>query len=480
MTDSRPPTPRSLYQPSIAMPAPPSKAPTASPAIQSETVPVPPPLPFHLQAPKPPLHPPPVATMPTVVEEEVLSPLTAAPFTFTRNTYVDLSKQRKVEDDTQTVMTMATERRSTWSHSNAGSQFSQNPRRRQTLRKSLNRFSTFVSSGAESFLLRKQTAPEVHTLGEGIPLTTDGHYGTSSSTAAAFEVSIEGWKKQSKFAGTQTLISFQVKSQQQQQSFFVLRRTKHFEWLHEQLAQKFTALCLPPLVVPDGQAQGRFAPQDPQERKRRAYERYLRRLARHPVVGSSEIMKFFLTCSDDAQWKLSRRQLEKDPLKGSAFLQTLTLRPSAASPTTEYARDGEDVVPEFSRVMKHMGIRVDALVEAGNAMLHATPGFQHVFLRLSVMLRRLVRNGQQQSPSSQLNSQSNGTSSSSWCWKKNCAPCAHLSTSIEETSDVMREVADYYALLATQTTEPFVEQLIEYQQLVPTSEVSFVDRHVFE
>ena len=101
------------------------------------------------------------------------------------------------------------------------------------------------------------------------------------------------------------------------------RRYKHFEWLHQVLKQKFSTLCLPPL--PETMGSTSFLP-EAMDRRQRALERYIQRLARHPVVRESKVFRLFVTCTDDAAWKAGKRAAHKDPVQGEHFLQTVALR----------------------------------------------------------------------------------------------------------------------------------------------------------
>lgn len=73
----------------------------------------------------------------------------------------------------------------------------------------------------------------------------------------------------------------------------VSRRYKHFDWLHEQLVNKFRFICVPQL--PGKQIAGRFEHEFVNER-RRHLELWLNRICRHPVLCASFPVQHFLTC----------------------------------------------------------------------------------------------------------------------------------------------------------------------------------------
>jgi sorting nexin-9/18/33 len=77
----------------------------------------------------------------------------------------------------------------------------------------------------------------------------------------------------------------------------VHRRFSHFVALHAALLRRLPGLALPPL--PEKQYAGRFS-NDFVEARRGELERYLARLVRHPVVRYAEVLTFFLSCESDA------------------------------------------------------------------------------------------------------------------------------------------------------------------------------------
>jgi sorting nexin-9/18/33 len=76
----------------------------------------------------------------------------------------------------------------------------------------------------------------------------------------------------------------------------VHRRFSHFVAMHTALTRRLPGLALPPL--PEKQYAGRFS-NDFVEARRGDLERYLSRLVRHPVVRYAEVLTFFLSCEND-------------------------------------------------------------------------------------------------------------------------------------------------------------------------------------
>jgi len=75
----------------------------------------------------------------------------------------------------------------------------------------------------------------------------------------------------------------------------VKRRFRHFVWLHERLCERYPFILMP--LVPDKQVQGRFEAAFI-ERRRKQLERYMNRIALHPVLRSSPIVMQFLKATD--------------------------------------------------------------------------------------------------------------------------------------------------------------------------------------
>ncbi|CAG8826761.1 16259_t:CDS:2, partial [Dentiscutata erythropus] len=91
----------------------------------------------------------------------------------------------------------------------------------------------------------------------------------------------------------------------------VERRFSQFEWLYNRLVVKFGALVLPPL--PEKQYTGRFN-EEFIEKRRSALERFINRLARHPVIRYSDILTHFLSCNDDLEWRKQEKEFDSDKI----------------------------------------------------------------------------------------------------------------------------------------------------------------------
>lgn len=222
--------------------------------------------------------------------------------------------------------------------------------------KSINRFSSFVTSGAEAFIL--SDSPALESKGNG--------HSKEETSASMFEVNEEehfrlarlglgeadchsvdagpSWraktppfsvlvhspsKRSSVLSGAYTIYNVtsifpsippptdwvQVADPEDRHPpsptssssttrITVLRRFSHFVMLHTALSRRLPGIALPPL--PEKQYAGRFS-EDFVEARRGDLERYLNKIVRHPVVRYAEIVVFFLGCESDSvsSWMIS-------------------------------------------------------------------------------------------------------------------------------------------------------------------------------
>lgn len=212
--------------------------------------------------------------------------------------------------------------------------------------KSLNRFSSFVTSGAEEFVLQgsgeeipaapahvrdsttssmsQESKEPVVKLGEA-----DRHFvepgPTWRSKLPPFRILVHSpSKRTSVLSGAYTVYSvtslFDSGGHEDEDPpsspvrITVHRRFSHFVVLHTALSRRLPGISLPPL--PEKQYAGRFN-DDFVEARRGDLERYLSRVVRHPVARYAEVLTFFLGCENDAV-----RFISCDTLR---FVQYLTM-----------------------------------------------------------------------------------------------------------------------------------------------------------
>ena len=213
--------------------------------------------------------------------------------------------------------------------------------------KSLNRFSSFVSSGAEAYVLNGASTPnvpppsikhvfeasddEVESVSRANPTQagtaaaahsdeTDKHFVDAGPSwrqkVPPFRVLVHSpSKRTSTLSGAYTVYTvssiFRPHSPESSETesadsvsssspnaerITVHRRFSRFVVLHTALTRRLPGIALPPL--PEKQYAGRFN-DDFVEARRCDLERYLAMIVRHPVARYAEILTFFLSCESE-------------------------------------------------------------------------------------------------------------------------------------------------------------------------------------
>ncbi|XP_077499424.1 sorting nexin 33-like protein SH3PX1 isoform X1 [Amblyomma americanum] len=176
--------------------------------------------------------------------------------------------------------------------------------------KRFNRFSNFVKSGGESWLLGL-IKPVVPSDEQFHIVECEGKI-SWGTTMDPYYCEVSSPKKESKFKGFKNYIAYQLTPSFNQMP--VSRRYKHFDWLHERLQEKFSLIPVPPL--PDKQISGRYQ-DDFIEHRMAKLQLWVNRICQHPVMSQSSVWMHFLTCRDEKKWKMGKRKAEKDELMGT-------------------------------------------------------------------------------------------------------------------------------------------------------------------
>ncbi|VDM24165.1 unnamed protein product [Toxocara canis] len=208
--------------------------------------------------------------------------------------------------------------------------------------KNINRFSNFVKSGMEAFVLsstKMTTKPEER---HEIILTDKGP--EWRAITQPYTCIVDKPKKESKLKGLKSFIAYSVTSSLS--GIQVSRRYKHFDWLHEQMSAKYLLIPIPPL--PEKQVAGRYE-EDLIEHRKNILQIWVNKVCRHPVLSKSDVWIHFLTCTDEKQWKSGKRKAEKDEYIGGNFLHCVTVpAQSLDSNRVEHQVEG------FSRVVRSL------------------------------------------------------------------------------------------------------------------------------
>ncbi|KAM8866761.1 sorting nexin-18a [Synchiropus picturatus] len=192
-----------------------------------------------------------------------------------------------------------------------------------TVSRNLNRFSTFVKSGGEAFVLGEASGFVKD--GDKICVVM-GQYGPEwQENPYPFTCAIDDPTKQTKFKGMKSYISYKLTPTHTQNQ--VNRRYKHFDWLYTRLVEKFPVISVP--HIPEKQATGRFE-EDFISKRRKGLIWWMSHMTRHPVLARCDVFQHFLTCNstDEKAWKLGKRKAEKDEMVGANFFLTISTPPA--------------------------------------------------------------------------------------------------------------------------------------------------------
>uniref|UniRef100_A0A0M3IA73 PX domain-containing protein n=1 Tax=Ascaris lumbricoides TaxID=6252 RepID=A0A0M3IA73_ASCLU len=238
------------------------------------------------------------------------------------------------------------------------------------IRGRFSRFSNFVKSGMESFVLsstKMTTKPEerheiivcflliltgdkitdyfayrFHTSQAILQLTEKGP--EWAPLTQRYTCTVDKPKKESKLKGLKSFIAYSVTSSLS--GIQVSRRYKHFDWLHEQMSAKYLLIPIPPL--PEKQVAGRYE-EDLIEHRKNILQLWVNKVCRHPVLSKSDVWIHFLTCTDEKQWKNGKRKAEKDEYVGGNFLHCVTVPTQSLD-----SNRAEHQVEGFARVVRSL------------------------------------------------------------------------------------------------------------------------------
>ncbi|XP_033023612.1 sorting nexin-33 isoform X1 [Lacerta agilis] len=253
--------------------------------------------------------------------------------------------------------------------------------------RNLNRFSCFVRSGVEAFILGD--VPMMSKISEAYYIDMGPSGPQWRPSPHPLICSVEDPTKQTKFKGIKSYISYRLTPSSTNSP--VYRRYKHFDWLYNRLLHKFTVVSVPHL--PEKQATGRFEEDFIEKRKRRLIL-WMDHMTSHPMLSQYEGFQHFLTCGDDKQWKLGKRRAEKDEMVGASFLLTLQI-------PTEHQdlQDVEDRVDTFKAFSKKMDDSVLQLTNVASELVRKhLGGFRKEFQKLGNAFQAVSQSFQMDPP----------------------------------------------------------------------------------
>ena len=191
--------------------------------------------------------------------------------------------------------------------------------RKGTVHKDINRFTSFVKTGSEPFILGRVTSKGTDADKITIMLSPEGTP-MWEPFSSPYTVDVANPEKKKKYYGMKKFTAYEVTiTSDKGPSPTVSRRYKHYDWFHERLMAKFTLNSIPPL--PDKQYYGRYG-ETFVEKRRQKLQYWSNRIARHPVLSRSFVVNHFFEASDN-DWKAGKRRAERDELCGGALMNTV-------------------------------------------------------------------------------------------------------------------------------------------------------------
>ncbi|KAM4615986.1 sorting nexin-18a [Polymixia lowei] len=301
-----------------------------------------------------------------------------------------------------------------------------------TVSRNLNRFSTFVKSGGEAFVL-----------GEAAGFVKDGdkicvvmgQYGPEwQENPYPFACTIDDPTKQTKFKGMKSYMSYKLTPTHTQNQ--VNRRYKHFDWLYARLVEKFPVISVP--HIPEKQATGRFE-EDFISKRRKGLIWWMNHMTSHPVLAKCDVFQHFLTCNstDEKAWKQGKRKAEKDEMVGANFF--LTISTPAAPLDLQEVESKIDGFKTFTKRMDDSALQLNAT--ANEFARKQISGFKKEYQKVGQSFKVL-------SQAFEIDQQ---------------AYSAGLNQAISFTGEAYEAIGDYFAEQPSKDLDPIMDLLALYQ-----------------
>ncbi|KIJ09769.1 hypothetical protein PAXINDRAFT_172368 [Paxillus involutus ATCC 200175] len=354
--------------------------------------------------------------------------------------------------------------------------------------KTLNRFSSFVTSGAEEWILngipdlednprtstfishsRFSTADSTaeenrpNTLGVG---EADRHFVDAGpawqSKIPRFRVLVHSPSKRSSgFSGAYTIYNVtslfssgsectasddEMAPSPTPTCITVQRRFSHFVVLHNALLRRLPGIALPPL--PEKQYAGRFNAAFV-EARRGDLERYVDRIVRHPIARYAEVVTSFLSCEDDLEWKRLMPQYLSMRAAGPSFFAHV-FHPAFNVDVLE----ASETIERFDNHLRAVGKGVQGLRGTFSRVREARMDMSKAERLLSYSLLSLITAKPSSSaPALGIVEEEENTSpqlqglvndEGAWCWREGCEDCLKLTKAVQKTVETLQSVADLY------------------------------------
>ncbi|XP_035497115.2 sorting nexin-18a [Scophthalmus maximus] len=301
-----------------------------------------------------------------------------------------------------------------------------------TVSRNLNRFSTFVKSGGEAFVLGEASGFVKD--GDKICVVIGQHGPEWQENPYPFRCSIDDPTKQTKFKGMKSYMSYKLTPTHTQNQ--VNRRYKHFDWLYARLVEKFPVISVP--HIPEKQATGRFE-EDFISKRRKGLIWWMNHMTSHPVLARCDVFQHFLTCNstDEKAWKQGKRKAEKDEMVGANFF--LTISTPAAPLDFQEVESKIDGFKTFTRRMDDSTLQLNATVN--EFARKQISGFKKEYQKVGISFKVL-------SQAFEMDQQ---------------AFAAGLNQAISYTGDAYEAIGEYFADQPGKDLDPIMDLLALYQ-----------------
>ncbi|KAF9234262.1 hypothetical protein BU15DRAFT_90042 [Melanogaster broomeanus] len=347
--------------------------------------------------------------------------------------------------------------------------------------KTLNRFSSFVISGAEEWVLNGVPDPELEDEPtRSIPIS-HSRFSTTDSVAEDNRLNRLGigevdshfvdagpaWqpkiprfrvlvhspsKRSSGLSGAYTiynvtsLYSHPIPWSPSPPHITVQRRFSHFVVLHTALLRRLPGIALPPL--PEKQYAGRFNAAFV-EARRGDLERYIDRVVRHPIARYAEVLTSFLSCEDDLEWKRLMPQFLTMRAAGPSFFAHV-FHPAF----NVDVEDASETVERFDNHVRAVGKGVQGLRSTFSRVRQARIDMSKAERLLSYSLLSLITakpssaapalGAVEEEENSSPRPQGLVNDEGAWCWREGCEDCLKLTKALQKATETLQSVADLY------------------------------------
>lgn len=174
-------------------------------------------------------------------------------------------------------------------------------------------------------------------------------------------------------------------------SVTVDRRYSDFSWFGDEITREFPGCIIPPL--PEKQTVGRFSSEFVESR-RRSLERFLRRVAAHPELGSAETLATFLQSDDSSFQKIKEQSSTKKPkLTSSAMAWFEGTVNSLATGKPDVEKSAADTkVEEISQYVSQLEKQMNATLKHSECLVKRNREISQAMFELGQSLTFLGQN----------------------------------------------------------------------------------------